>query len=60
MGNVLENVSGIILLIVCANFNLTIYFILFFILIYFTHMVRLNIILVCTIVQIQCSYERTI
>ena len=60
MGFFLEKVSGIILLIICANFSLTISFNLFFIIIYFTHMVRLRISLMWTEVQIQCSYERKI
>ena len=46
MGNVLEKVSDIILLIICANFSLTMSFNLFFIAIYFTHMLRLWISLV--------------
>ena len=60
MVNVLVKVSFIILLIVFANFNLTMSFNFFFVIIYFAHMVRLRISLVWTAVQIQCSYERII
>ena len=60
MVNVLEKAGGIILLIVCENFSLTMSFNLFCIIIYFKNMVRLRISLVCTALQIQFSYDRTI
>ena len=46
MVNVLEKTSGIILLILCTQFSLTMFLNLLFIIIYFTHMVRLLISLV--------------
>ena len=52
MGNVLEKVSDIILLIICANFSLTMSSNLFIIIIYFMQMVMLRIRLVCTSVPV--------
>ena len=53
MGGKLAKVGFVILLLVCENFILTMYLTLFFIFIYFTHMVRLRISLMWMEAQIQ-------
>ena len=56
MVNLLEKVSGIILLIICANFSLKMSFNFLFNIIYFTRMLMLWTNLMFMVVQIQSSY----